>query len=231
MDAALYASALLLGLAGSPHCAAMCAAPCAAVLGGAGWRAQLAFHGARLLGYAAAGALAAASINSLGALATLSPALKPLWTLVHAAALALGLWLAVAGRQPAWLGRLGRQPQLAAAPGGWQVVRGPGRPAAAGLLWVAWPCGLLQSALLVAALADHAGAGAGVMAVFALASAAGLGAAPWLWRRLRGGAGGGGGVLSATLGVRLAGALLVLGSGWALGHGLWARFVAYCGLG
>ncbi len=225
MDAALYASALALGLAGTPHCAAMCGAPCAAVTARSGWRGQLVFHLLRAFGYAVAGALAAASVNSLGALAGLSPAFKPLWTLVHAAALALGLWLAVAGRQPAWLERIGRQPQAATA-GGWAVMRGPGRPAAAGLLWVAWPCGLLQSALLVAALADGPWGGAGVMGAFALTSAIGLGAAPWVWRRL-------GAVQPAgwpaTAGVRLAGLMLVLASGWVLTHGMWAQIAAYCG--
>ncbi len=50
LDLALVLSAALLGLAGTPHCAAMCAAPCAA-LGGArlssasGW----AFPAGRLL--------------------------------------------------------------------------------------------------------------------------------------------------------------------------------------
>ena len=38
-----------------------------------------------------AGALAAASVNSLAALGAVSPAFKPLWSALHAAALALGL--------------------------------------------------------------------------------------------------------------------------------------------
>lgn len=223
MDAALYASALALGLAGSPHCVAMCAAPCAAVTGGRRPDA-MAFHVTRLLGYAAAGALAAASVNALGALASLSPVFKPLWSMVHAAALALGLWLAFTGRQPAWLERVGRRAQPATASGGWQRVRGPGRAALAGAAWVAWPCGLLQSAVLVAALANGPATGAGVMATFAVASGAGLSLAPWLWRRVGGGAAG----ASGTLGVRLAGGLLALASAAAMGHGLWAQVVAYC---
>lgn len=223
MDAALFASALALGLAGSPHCVAMCAAPCSAVTGGRRPDA-LAFHVTRLLGYAAAGALAAASVNALGALASLSPVFKPLWSLVHAGALGLGLWLAFTGRQPAWLERIGRRPAPAVSAGGWQVVKGPGKAAMAGAAWVAWPCGLLQSAVLVAALANGPVAGAGVMAAFAVASGVGLSAAPWLWRRLSGGAG----VLTATTGVRLAGALLAAASAAAMGHGLWTQIVAYC---
>ena len=40
--------------------------------------------------------MVASSVGALASLSSLSPALRPLWTLVHAAALALGLWL--------WLG-------------------------------------------------------------------------------------------------------------------------------
>ncbi len=237
MEVALYASALALGLAGSPHCVAMCAAPCAAVTGGQG-RPQLAFHLARAAAYAAAGALAAASVNSLGLLAAASPMFKPLWSLVHAAALALGLWLVVMGRQPAWIERIGRRPAAGAAGrGGWQPMRAPGRStraAAAGALWVAWPCGLLQSAILVAALANTPLGGAGVMLVFAMATAVGLLAGPWLWRRLGPGGGGAGAAGAAggvgTLGVRVAGALLAAASSFALFKGAWAAVAAYCGL-
>ena len=233
MEAALYASALALGLAGSPHCVAMCAAPCAAVTGGQG-RPQLAFHLSRAAAYAAAGALAAASVNSLGLLAAASPMFKPLWSLVHAAALALGLWLLAVGRQPAWIERIGRR-SAAGARGGWQAMHGPGgratRAAAAGALWVAWPCGLLQSAILVAALANTPLGGAGVMLVFAMATALGLLAGPWLWRRLGPGAGGGASAAGVgTLGVRVAGALLAAASSFALFKGAWAAVAAYCGL-
>jgi len=55
----LVAAAGLMGLAGLPHCAAMCAAPCAAAAG-RGAAAQPLFQVARVTGYAAAGALAAA---------------------------------------------------------------------------------------------------------------------------------------------------------------------------
>ena len=56
----------------------------------------------------------------------------------------------------------------------WQVEAAPARSAGLGLAWVAWPCGLLQSALRVAALANTPASGALVMAGFAGASAAGL---------------------------------------------------------
>lgn len=103
-------------------------------------------------------------------------------------------------------------------------MRGPAQATLAGGLWVAWPCGLLQSAVLLAALADGPVGGAGVMLVFAVASAPGLVAAPWLWRRLAGSA-------RPDLAVRLGGLMLALASGWALTHDLWVRFAAYCGIG
>jgi len=242
MDQALIFSAVLMGLAGTPHCLAMCGAACTAASGGGRPRGLLAFHLGRGLAYSAAGAVAAASVGSLAALGQAVAALRPLWTLVHIAALALGLFLVWQGRQPGWMERLGRVRAKAAdasvehRPGErWQVIAGPARSAGIGLAWVAWPCGLLQSALLVAALANTATAGALVMAGFAAASAAGLVLGPALWWRLSGarpgapaGSAAGSPVFSATAAVRWAGGALALASAWALGHGLWLRFAAWC---
>ena len=245
MDQALIFSAVLMGLAGTPHCLAMCGAACTAASGGGRPGRLLAFHLSRGLAYSAAGAVAAASVGSLAALGQAVAALRPLWTLVHIAALALGLFLVWQGRQPGWMERLGRvrakaaDASVAHRPGErWQAMAGPARSAGIGLAWVAWPCGLLQSALLVAALANTAAAGAWVMAGFAAASAAGLVLGPALWWRVSGGRGVGAGagagaalgpaVLSATTAVRWAGGALALASAWALGHGLWLRFAAWC---
>jgi len=229
VDAALIASAALLGLAGTPHCAAMCGAPCAAMVGSGQPASLLAFHGARVASYALGGAVAAASVGALQQLAALSPALRPVWALLHVAALALGLWLLVTARQPEWLGRFGRVPQPAGVGGAVQPLHGPRpgvlRAALGGGLWVAWPCGLLQSALLVASMANTPAAGAAAMAGFALASSAGLLAAPWAWRRLL--AGQGGRSRERWL-VRAAGLMLVAASGWTLGHGMWHQVLAYC---
>ena len=234
MDLALVLSALMLGAAGAPHCAAMCGPASASLLRGCSQRtphvSPLGFHLARMAGYALAGAVAASSVGALAQLGQLSPVLRPLWTLLHCAALGLGLWLMWQGRQPAWLENLGRgssrlAPQKAG-PDGWQRMQGPARASAAGLLWVAWPCGLLQSALVVAALANTAWGGAAVMAGFAVASAAGLGLAPWAFARM---VGGGAQALQINAwAVRLAGAALAAASAWALGQDLFRRVVAYC---
>ncbi|MDO9095302.1 MAG: sulfite exporter TauE/SafE family protein [Rubrivivax sp.] len=236
MDAALITGAALLGLAGTPHCAAMCGAPCAAVCGKDKPVNTLAFQLARVAGYATAGAVAAASVGALSSLAQLSPALRPLWAVLHALLLTLGLWLLWRGRQPAWMGQVGRVPATAPATaaatggqgaGGWSPMLGPARAVAAGGLWVAWPCGLLQSALLLASLTGDAAAGAGAMAAFAVASSGGLLLAPWAWRWM---SRSGKGPRFERLLVRGAGVLLVLGSSFALGAGVWHQIADFCGL-
>lgn len=221
MDAALIVSATLLGLAGTPHCAAMCTAPCAAATSG-GRSASWAFHLARVAGYAAAGAVAASSVAALAGWSQWSPALRPLWALLHAGALTLGLWLLFKGRQPGWLANLGRNPP---APAGWQRMNGPARAAMAGSLWFAWPCGLLQSALLVAAMGSGAAAGGAAMAGFALASAPGLALGPWAWKRWVQGAGA---AARERVVTRAAGAMLAGASGWALVAGVWHQVAAFC---
>lgn len=226
MDAALIASAALLGLAGAPHCTAMCSAPCAAAIGRTGGvPATAAFHLARLASYAVGGAVVASTVGALAALSQLSPALRPLWTLVHALAFTLGLWLLWTGRQPAWMASVGRSPTPAGAAGGWQVVRGPARAALAGGLWVGWPCGLLQGALLVASMTGTAAAGAGAMAAFAVASSPGLLLAPWVWKRM---SRHGDAAARERWAIRAAGGMLAAASGWVLTHGLWERFAAFC---
>jgi sulfite exporter TauE/SafE len=241
MDLVLVLSALAMGLAGTPHCLAMCGAACAASAAACDraqpQRALLALLAGRLLGYTAAGAVAAASVGALGSFAAATPVLRPLWTLVHLVALALGAFLLWRGRQPAWLEALGRGARTAPTGAGGTVMVMPARSGAAagrwravaaGTAWVAWPCGLLHSALMLAALAHDAAGGAAVMATFALASAAGLMGAPWLWWRFGGTRTQSLSPRAAGAAVRLAGAGLIAASAFALGHGLWARVWALC---
>lgn len=228
MDAPLLLAGLAMGVAASPHCAAMCSAPCAAVTGGCSTNAG-GFHVGRTLGYMAGGAVAAWSVQVLGSWSQHAPALRPLWTLLHLALLALGLWWLMRGEHPAWLQR-----QVS----NWAPIRflgqkrKPLRATLAGMLWVAWPCAALQSALLLAALASTPQGGALVMGAFALGSLPALAAAPWAWARWQRARGREAASPApgqvATLGYRVAGAGLVLASGWALTHGLWERFAAWC---
>jgi sulfite exporter TauE/SafE len=220
----LALAGLALGAAATPHCALMCGAPCAALTRGCG-RSAAGFQIGRLLSYMAAGAVAASSVAALGAWSQAAPALRPLWTLLHLAFLALGLWWLVAGRQPAWLNRSGAVPVTLVG----ARRRKPWRATLAGLAWAAWPCAALQGALVLSALANSAPGGALVMTAFALGSLPGLVAAPWAWARWqawRGTAVAPAGV--AALGFRVSGLALAGVSGWALTHVLWERFAAWC---
>jgi hypothetical protein len=221
----LASTALFMGLVGGPHCVAMCGSACAGLGQAAGPhrnRTLLAFQFGRLLGYAACGALAAASMQGLGWLTVQSAALRPVWSLLHVGALVLGLLLLCRAEQPRWLAGFGRSV--------WQCARGSGRrggsaPLLLGVLWALLPCGLLYSALMVAALAGSVANGALVMALFALGTGGSMLAGPWLWLRLRGHNAFGG---QGRLGVRVAGALLALSSGWALWMALARNAAPWC---
>lgn len=218
MPTALLIASLLMGLAGGPHCAAMCGAVCAGVVRAGNAppaRAMLSFQLGRLAGYAAAGAAAGAAVQSFAWLSSQTAALRPLWVLLHLAVLLWGLSLLVLAREPAWVGAAGRAV--------WQRLR-PFAAArhgalAAGALWVFMPCGLLYSALLVASLAGGAAAGALAMALFALGSGAALWLFPPLLARMR-----------KDWGARAGGALLLAAAGWALWSDLAHRVAQWCGL-
>ena len=83
------------------------------------------------------------------------------------------------------------------------------------------PCGLLYSALLVAALTSSMLEGAAVMALFALGSSVLLMAGPWLWLRLRKQG-------SGQWAIRLAGLALLASSVWALWMGLVHDTAPWC---
>ncbi|ODS92911.1 MAG: hypothetical protein ABS45_04705 [Comamonas sp. SCN 65-56] len=214
MQLSLAATGLLMGLVGSPHCIAMCGAACAGIGQSAAphsGRAIALFQFGRLMGYMLLGALAAASMQGLGWLTVYSAALRPVWSLLHVAAAVVGLVLLIQGRQPLWL-ELGARRV-------WARVRsatgsmGRAAPLGVGTAWALLPCGLLYSAVMVAALADGIAGGAVVMALFALGSGVMLWLGPWLLLRLgRRGRDG--------WGMRLAGLALLASALWALWMGL-----------
>lgn len=255
---ALATTALLMGLAGSPHCAAMCGAVSTAITGstrraqvpGAGGGVGLGADGrmatagvihlvpapaaaapvslrvgallaGRLVSYAGLGAIVAASVGALASVGDSTAPLRPFWAMLHVAAIALGIWLLATGRQPGWMQDLTRRvARWVGAADGAPSAASLRRVAGAGLLWGAWPCGLLQSALVVAALGSSAAEGATVMAAFALGSSVGLVAGPALWSAL-----GRAGRFGSPQGVtRLAGVLLASASGFALWHLALAAF-------
>lgn len=222
MTLTLVLTALVMGLVGGPHCIAMCGAACGGIAqAGGGNRGLLLFQAGRVAGYAAMGALAAASMQAVGWLSIQSAALRPVWTMVHVTAMLLGLLLLWQARQPVWLEQAGRRV--------WQGARdfgqrwGHGAPLVLGGLWALMPCGLLYSALLVAALAPGVMQGAAVMALFALGTSVSLIIGPWLWLRLRGRGDG-----ADRWAVRLAGLALALSAAWALWMGLVHEQAPWC---
>ncbi|MEZ5642052.1 MAG: sulfite exporter TauE/SafE family protein [Burkholderiaceae bacterium] len=213
MQASLALTAVLMGLAGGPHCIAMCGAACAGIGQAAGERrgAALAlFQLGRVVGYALLGALAAASMQGLGWLTVHSAALRPVWTMVHVAAAVISLVLLIQARQPLWLETGARRI--------WARVRGATQrwglaaPLGIGVAWALLPCGLLYSALLVATLSGSWVEGALTMALFALGTSVAMTAGPWLLLRF-------GADVRGQWGVRLAGLALLVMSVWALWMG------------
>lgn len=225
MTGTLAATALLMGLAGGPHCAAMCGAACAGVVrvGRAGPRRSLwAFLSGRMAGYMLAGAVAAQAVGTFAWFAQQATALRPVFTVLHLSVLAWGLTLLVLARQPAWVVLAGRRIWDRVRP---QAARGGG-VFATGMLWTFMPCGLLYSALLVASLTGGALDGALAMGLFALGSGVPLAAAPALLARARAL----GERVRKDWGTRASGLVLVL----AACAGLWSetahRIAEWCGL-
>lgn len=241
MSTTLALTGLVMGLAGGVHCAAMCGAACAGVvrlsssvpavmqpvgtLGAAMATrsvasATLSLQAGRVLGYSAAGALAATAMQRLAWLTSQAMALRPVWTMFHVALLAWGLMLLVLARQPTWLDGAGRALWARVQP----LARAPGGLLVTGALWALMPCGLLYSALLVAALSGGALHGALTMALFAAGSALSIVIAPWLllkvhqranhWRQ--------------DWGTRLAGLVLAGVAGWAIWMDLMGRVGEIC---
>ena len=221
---ALAATAFVMGLAGGPHCTAMCGAACAG-LARAGKSPKASpglFQAGRLVGYAAAGALAAGAVGSLAWAASHAAALRPVWTMFHVAVLAWGLMLLMLARQPMWVGDAARRVWAKVRP----LAQAPGGLFTAGSLWALMPCGLLYSALLVASLTGDVGAGALAMALFAAGSGLWLAAAPKLFIALRDKAN----RLRQDWGTRVSGLLLVVAAVFALWVDLAHRIAQWCGI-
>ena len=231
----LLGAALLLGLAGMPHCVAMCGAPSSGVIRlvraqpagtaalqtRAGTGAAVLFHVGRLGGYVLAGALVSGVVQALDLAGERVAALKPAMVLLHAAVLAWGVMLLATGRQPAWAHGIGHGLARRL-----QLQRAPARNALlAGAAWVLMPCGLLYSALALASLGNGPVQGALVMLAFGSASGAALTGAAWLFRRLRS--------QLESIGdlwfTRVAGAILMLLALDALWMDVGERLAAWCG--
>jgi uncharacterized protein len=214
MQTSMAVTALFMGLVGGPHCVAMCGAACAGIGRAAGERSTQAlwsFQFSRMIGYALFGAFAAGTVQGLALIGTNTIAIRPLWSMFHAAAFVLGVALIWRARQPAWIENLGQSVWRKARP----VLNrmGAKAPFILGVAWALMPCGLLYSALLVASLSANAWEGALIMALFSIGTSVSLTAGPWLLLRLRG-------AQSGSWAIRLAGLALAATSGWALWMGI-----------
>jgi uncharacterized protein len=221
MYSPLVLTTFFMGLAGGPHCIAMCGAACAGLQRDkAGTFDLWKFHAGRLIGYTSLGALAAGSVKGLAWFTDQTHALHPLWTFFHVLVLGWGLVLLTYARQPTWADDFGRQV--------WMYVRKlsdlSGGVIVMGVLWALMPCGLLYSALLVASLNADALNGALSMATFAIGTSVSLMAGPWLWLRLKNGSN----WLNETSSMRLAGLLLSAASGWAIWMDLMHQVKVWC---
>ncbi len=224
MSATLAATALLMGLAGGPHCTAMCGAACGGIvrLGARPRVSPWLFQAGRLGGYSFAGAAAAQAVEGIAWLSSSTAALRPVWTLFHVAVLGWGLMLVMLARQPEWVSNAGRSV--------WSRVRplagARGGIFTAGALWALMPCGLLYSALLVASLSGSPAEGAISMALFAAGSGLWLAAAPRLLLKIRQA----GDRVRKDWGTRVSGVLLVLAAVWALWMDVAHRIAVWCGV-
>lgn len=225
----------------------MCGAACVGLSRTQGLRGRasvLGFQVGRLIGYSTLGAVGAVSVKGLGWLSIHSALFRPVWGLFHVSALLIGVVLIWRAEQPLWLDSLAK--------GLWERVREHSKvnrlllthagPVILGTLWALLPCGLLYSALWVAALSANPLEGAGVMGAFALASALVLTLGPWLWsamkrtegvyavvfRRDVDADGARVHLAQGAWGVRLAGAALVAVSVFALWHGLVQNQAPWC---
>lgn len=204
----LIFTTFFMGLAGGPHCIAMCGAACNGISQGAGKQGLWQFHLGRVAGYASLGAVAATSVSGLAWFSSQTAALHPLWTFFHVIVLVWGLMLLLSARQPAWVDNMGKNL--------WRAIRQfsqiKGGALVTGMLWAFMPCGLLYSAVLVAALSGNAGQGALSMAAFALGSSLSLIIGPWLWQQIKSGKL----WLTESRGMRIAGFLLVCTASFAI---------------
>ncbi|KQT43472.1 MULTISPECIES: sulfite exporter TauE/SafE family protein [unclassified Methylophilus] len=188
MLASLLLTAFVMGLAGGPHCIAMCGAACGAMQTPSHVKSipirlvktvPWSFYLGRMLGYGMLGALAAQSLRGLAWLSNQSQVFQPLWTFSHTLIFAWGFLLLVTGQQPQWA--------VQGAQKVWAWIKQHTRHARfnflfTGMVWALLPCGLLYSAVMLASLQSQWLQGALVMIAFAIGSATVMAIVPVLWQ-------------------------------------------------
>ena len=206
-QASVFLSTFFMGMMGGPHCIAMCGAPCA-VISTQGSRQIWQFHLGRILGYGILGGVAAYSVNNLAWLSNQTMSIHPLWTFFHGIIFVWGFVMLLYAKQHQWIDRMGESI--------WNVIQKLSKTLRnnflLGMLWSFMPCGLLYSALLVAALTLNILNGTISMMFFALGTSISLIVSPIIWLKIKNGKL----WLNETQGMRIAGMLLMIAASWAI---------------
>lgn len=197
MATALLVSALLAGLVGGLHCAAMCGGFVAATAARDGARAlvpartlvlrQLTYHGGRIASYTALGALfGAAGAATLGTV-DVRPVQQALYVVANVLLVLLAFAIATRATAMPWLARAGLRVFARVLPVAGPVMRGPGAASrvAFGLMWGFVPCTLVYSVLPLALFAGGPWQGAAVMLAFGLGTVPHLAGFGFLLQRAR----------------------------------------------
>lgn len=176
---ALLVSAVLAGLVGGLHCAAMCGGFAAAVAARdahvlrprrALLARQLTYHAGRVASYALLGAAFGAAGGSTLAAAKLAPVQQLLYVAANVLLILLALAIATRATGAAWLARAGASAFGRVLPRVQPLLRGDGAGGrlALGAMWGFVPCTLVYSVLPLALFAGGAWQGATVMLVFGI---------------------------------------------------------------
>ena len=220
MQSSLVLTSFLMGLAGGPHCVAMCGVACGNLSKINGSQSVWHFQFGRLLGYSTLGALAALSVGFLAWMSTKTSLFHSVWTFFHVIIFSCGLVLLVFARQPIWIQYIGRDiwqrmQKLAKIRGGVLLT---------GMCWALMPCGLLYSALLVASLSGDPLQGSLSMASFAIGSSGSLLFGNWLWNKIKTD----NQIFTEAISMRLAGLALVILAGWAIWMDVFHHTKVFC---
>ena len=206
-QASVFLSTFFMGMMGGPHCIAMCGAPCA-VISTQGSRQIWQFHLGRILGYGILGGVAAYSVNNLAWLSNQTMSIHPLWTFFHGIIFVWGFVMLLYAKQPQWIDHIGES--------SWNTIQKLSKTLRSnfllGMLWSFMPCGLLYSALLVAALTLNILNGTISMMFFAAGTSISLIVSPIIWLKIKNGKL----WLNETQGMRIAGMLLMIAASWAI---------------
>ena len=206
-QASIFLSTFFMGMMGGPHCISMCGAPCS-VISAQGSRQIWQFHLGRILGYGILGGVAAYSVNNLAWLSNQTMSIHPLWTFFHGIIFIWGFVMLLYAKQHQWIDHMGESI--------WNVMQKLSKILRSnfllGMLWAFMPCGLLYSALLVAALTLNILNGTISMMFFAAGTSISLIVSPIIWLKIKNGKL----WLNETQGMRIAGLLLMIAASWAI---------------